>query len=88
MKTYYKTNCFPVTHRKEVYTLDIQISALVKTPNGSLENAKAKMKELNLKGIIVKTMHPNLIGKTDLHGKPYTPNEWIFTNRNKPEITV
>ena len=49
MKTYYKTNCFPVTHRKEVYTLDIQISALVKTPNGSLENAKAKMKELNLK---------------------------------------
>ena len=88
MKTYHKSHCLPITHNNEVYTIDIQISALVKTPNGSLDDAKTKMKELGLKGIIVMAMHPNLKGKRDIHGRPYTPNLWIFTNRNKPVIIV
>ena len=85
MKTYNKTNTFPITHNNEVYSMDIQVSALVKTPGGNYEQAKLKMKELKLKGIIVRVMHPNLRGKTDLHGRPYTPNEWIFTNRKNIE---
>ena len=88
MKTYYKTNLDPITYLYETYYVDIQISALVKTAKGSYADAEAKMKELGLKGIVVSVMHPNLKGKRDLHGKPYTPNEWIFTNRNKPVIIV
>lgn len=30
--------------------------------------------------IVVKVLSKNLKGKTDFHGKPYQPTEWIYTS--------
>lgn len=30
--------------------------------------------------VLVEVRNPKLKGKTDLHGQPYTPNLFIFTN--------
>lgn len=87
MKTFNKTNIDPIVYKNETYTADIKISAIIKTPGASLEKETTKQKlEIalrteNLKAIIVTCLHPNLKGKTDLWGKPYVPNVWIFTNR-------
>lgn len=83
MKQFNKTNIDPITYRGVVYSCDILISAKLKTPGGNIEKAQSALKKEGLKAIQVNCMHPNLKGKTDLHGQPYTPNVWIFTNRKK-----
>lgn len=83
MKTFNKTNIDPIVYRGQTYCVDIAISAKLKHPGGSITKVEAALKETGLKAIQVNCMHPNLVGKTDLHGKPYTPNVWIFTNRKK-----
>lgn len=40
---------------------------------------KMDLKALGYKLIRVEVLSRNLKGKTDLHGNPYKPTEWIFT---------
>jgi hypothetical protein len=42
-----------------------------------------RLKQLGEKPVLVKVMSKNLKGRTDLHGNPYKPSEWIFTPVNK-----
>lgn len=32
--------------------------------------------------VLLRVLSRNLRGKTDLHGRPYTPNEWIYTRQS------
>lgn len=90
MKTFNKSNIDPIEYRGETYRADVEMSAIIKTPGNSIEKESTKqklsvaLKAKGLKAVIVNCMHPNLKGKSDLFGKPYTPNTWIFTNRKKP----
>ena len=85
MKEFNKTNIDPILYRGETYSVDIKISGKLKTPGGNLSKVEAAVKSENLKAIVVHCMHPNLKGKNDLWGKPYTPNTWIFTNRKRQQ---
>ena len=44
------------------------------------EQKAATLRKEGRKAVLVNVMSKNLRGKTDLHGKPYQPTKWIFTN--------
>lgn len=51
-------------------------------------NARHRAEELKAQGLtvcIVEVLSNNLKGKPDLHGKPYTPSIFIFSNLHTPE---
>lgn len=63
------------------YTRDIPRSAMISMK--SLSFVEAELKILNIKYIVISVMSKNLVGKTDLHHKPYEPSLWIFTHNSK-----
>lgn len=79
MKTFKKTNLNPIIYRGRTYTNNIRMTGLLKKPKGNMEHVEMALTQEQKKGIIVECMHPNLVGKNDLFGKPYQPTVWIFT---------
>jgi hypothetical protein len=39
------------------------------------------LKKEGRKCVLVNVLSKNLKGKNDIHGKPYKPTKWIFTNK-------
>lgn len=58
-----------VTYNGQIYKVDIELSSAF-----NIDKAK-KMPDV----LLVEVYNKNLRGKTDLHGNPYKPSEWIFT---------
>ena len=46
----------------------------------TLGTIKKELSEEGKKCILVNVLSSNLKGKTDLHGQPYKPTTWIYTN--------
>lgn len=81
MKTFSKT-FLPETveYNSQTYYLNIKISAAMTVNSTSPNIIQDTLKKEGRKAVLVKVMSRNLRGKTDLHGKPYQPTEWVFTN--------
>lgn len=68
MKTYSRTSLpDSITYNNKVYKVSIHASHEYSERKVSVKGA-----------ILVKVMHKNLRGRTDLHGKPYQPSLWIY----------
>jgi len=77
MKTFNRTYLpSEIKHNNEVYKLE-QSSC-------NENSSKYDVMDLMCQGkkcIRVNVLSRNLKGKTDLHGQPYRPTTWIFTNK-------
>lgn len=81
MKTYNKISLpDSILYKGETYTINIEISAVKTLSNTPVKAVNDALKSTGKKGILVKCMHKSLKGKTDFHGNPYKPSEWIYTN--------
>ena len=81
MKQYSKTHlpdC--IIYKGETYKVNIEISGAMRDNNTSFNTIAATLRKEGRKAVLVNVMSKNLRGKTDLHGKPYQPTKWIFTN--------
>ena len=89
MKTF-KKSYLPDTVNYNGYTLKLNM-AETSGPNGEryLDRHRIRAAEdLKSKGVtvcLVACMSNNLKGKTDLHGQPYKPNLYIFSDLSTPE---
>ena len=81
MKTYNKT-FLPdsITYNGEVFKLNSMISGGMNASRTNPKQVIEALKSTGKRGILVNVMSKNLKGKTDLHGKPYQPSKFIFTN--------
>lgn len=84
MKTYNKSSLpEAIFYNGDTYTVNISISAAMTLNYTPIKTIAATLKKEGRKGILVNVMSKALRGKTDLHGKPYTPNQFIYTNSKK-----
>jgi len=67
-----------ISYNGSMYKLDIESTNVIF--NGGYLN---KILPQSNKGdkVIVKVLDGRLKGKTDLHGKPYQPSQWIFSKQ-------
>ena len=81
MKTYSK-KYLPesVTYKGETYKMNALISGAMNINNTSVNTIAATLKKEGRKAILITVLSNNLKGKTDLHGNPYKPTKFIFTN--------
>lgn len=81
MKSYSKTHLpDSITYNGEVYTFNGAISGAMAASGTNPADVIKSLKSTGKKGILVKVLSRRLRGMTDLHGKLYTPSEFIFTN--------
>ena len=65
----------------DVYKVNIELSHGMRMNNTPKKAISATLKKDGRRAILVKVLSRNLRGKTDLHGKPYQPSEWIYTTQ-------
>ena len=81
MKQYSRTHLPDfIEYNGETYKVNIEISGAMRDNNTSFNTIAATLRKEGRKAVLVNVMSKNLRGKTDLHGKPYQPTKWIFTN--------
>lgn len=81
MKQYSKTYLpDAITYNGEKYKINAAISGAMHSNNTSLNSINAALKAQGRKAICVNVLSANLRGVNDLHGRPYQPTKWIFTN--------
>ena len=81
MKQYSRTHLpDSIEYNGETYKVNIEISGVMRDNNTSFNTIAATLRKEGRKAVLVNVMSKNLRGKTDLHGKPYQPTKWIFTN--------
>ena len=81
MKQYSRTHLpDSIEYNGETYKVNIEISGAMRDNNTSFNTIAATLRKEGRKAVLVNVMSKNLRGKTDLHGKPYQPTKWIFTN--------
>lgn len=73
-----------VIYKGETYYNNTDIKHAKELNKTSMQTILQTLKKEGRKMILVKVLSRNLRGKTDLHGKPYQPTEWIFTT-NHPD---
>ena len=84
MKTFNKNHLAEaIEYNGETYQPNRNISGSMVLNNTNLEFIKKKLRLQGRKCILVKVLSNNLKGKNDLHGKPYQPSQWIYTNDKK-----
>lgn len=82
MKQYNKTYLpETITYNGETYSINVEISGAMNANNTPVNTIAATLREQGRKAILVNVLSRNLRGKTDLHGNPYQPTKWIFTNK-------
>jgi len=81
MKQYNK-NHLPqgIVYNGETYIVNAPISSAMNANNTPVNTIAATLKKEGRKAILVNVLSSNLKGRTNLHGKPYQPTKWIFTN--------
>ena len=81
MKQYSRTHLPDfIEYNGETYKVNIEISGAMRDNNTPINTIAATLRKEGRKAVLVNVMSKNLRGKTDLHGKPYQPTKWIFTN--------
>ena len=81
MKQYSRTHLPDfIEYNGETYKVNIEISGAMRDNNTPVNTIAATLRKEGRKAVLVNVMSKNLRGKTDLHGKPYQPTKWIFTN--------
>lgn len=85
MKVFKKTHLpDSITYNGEEYKLAPTISGAMRKSNTNPQKVINAVKSTGEKAVLVKVLSNKLKGKTDLHGKPYKPSEFIFiTSTNK-----
>ena len=80
MKTYNKTHIpEQIVYKDSIYKPNAAITSAQKLNNTSLKTIAATLKKEGRKMIVVNCLSNNLKGRTDLHGQPYKPSQWIYT---------
>jgi hypothetical protein len=81
MKTFNRTS-LPMTikYNKRIYTRNDTESSLL-MQGISLNSYINCMKLAGRKVILCNVLSRNLKGKTDLHGQPYKPTQWVFIHK-------
>ena len=82
MKQYSKTHlpdC--IIYKGETYKVNIEISGAMRDNNTPINTIAATLRKEGRKAVLVNVLSKNLKGKTDLHGKPYQPTEWLFVTK-------
>jgi len=69
-----------ITYNNETYKMNAAISGAMNANNTPVNTIVATLKREGRKAILVQVLSSNLKGRTDLHGNPYKPTKWIFTN--------
>lgn len=63
----------------EIYKLNISMSSAMHLNNTRINTISETLRKEGRKAVLVKVLQKNLKSRTDLHGKPYKPTEWIYT---------
>jgi len=80
MKTFKKDHLpEEVSHNGETYRCDNAITIDYRANKTNGRDLKKRFKKQGIKAVIVSVLSRKLVGKQDLHGKPYKPSIWIFT---------
>jgi hypothetical protein len=81
MKTYKKPHLPEfILYQGQKLVLNSQISAGMNMNNTSTKFIAKELRKAGRLAVLVLVLNPNLRGKTDLHGNPYTPTKFIFSN--------
>ncbi len=62
----------------------VVLSIRTSTWPGNLTSIKNRAKAAKLNYRVIGVLSRNLKGKNDLHGRPYEPSMWLFTNKPLP----
>jgi hypothetical protein len=83
MKTFNRTS-LPMTikYNKRIYTRNDTESSLL-MQGICLKSYIDILKYAGNKVILCNVLNRNLKSKTDLHGQPYKPTQWIFISKDK-----
>lgn len=81
MKQYHK-KYLPdnIVYKGDNYKKNVAISGAMNANNTPINRINYTLKQMGRKAILVNVLSSNLKGRTDLHGHPYQPTKWIFTN--------
>lgn len=84
MKTFKRTSLpESITYNGEIYTQNARISGSMIASCTKPEKVIEALRTTGRKGVVVEVLSSRLKGKTDWHGKPYRPSQFIFTNETK-----
>lgn len=83
MKTFNRTS-LPKTikYNNRIYSLNNSLSSLI-MQGITLKSYIDILKYTSNKVILCNVLSRNLKGKTDFHGLPYKPTQWIFISKDK-----
>lgn len=70
-----------IEYNGETYKRNSFISIAMGLNNTSESVIASTLKKEGRKCVLVNVLSKNLKGKNDIHGKPYKPTKWIFTNK-------
>ena len=81
MKTFNRTYLVTeISHNGEIYRRNSEISGAMNANNTNINKIARELKLQGRKAILLKCLSAKLKGLTDLHGRPYEPTKWIYTN--------
>ena len=80
MKTFKRTSLpEEIKYNGERYTHNATISGAMTASNTSPQKTIEAVKSTCKKAVLVEVLSRNLRRRTDLHGQPYKPSQFIFT---------
>ena len=80
MKTFKKPSLpESISHNGSEFTLNTSISSAMHLNNTPISRIAQTLRSEGRKAVVVEVLSRSLKGKTDLHGNPYKPTKWIFT---------
>jgi len=80
MKTFNRSSLpESIIYNGKIYKCNASESSLM-AQSINISSYLIALKRNGINAIIVNVLSKNLKGKTDLHGQPYKPSQWIYTS--------